>query len=102
MFMNHAFTRILQMTTPPSSIQTGGDYVAGNLNVTGDYIQGDKIVVTVNGQPVELPSRGDLLAYLRWVQTSYARWADVADAPDPPLFQPGDDPRTAPDAYIDT
>ena len=56
----------------PNEINTrGGAYVGGNASVAGATAGQDKIVIesgarvqlTIDGQPVQLPSREELIAY---------------------------------------
>lgn len=79
----------------------GGSYIQQGVTTGGgDFVNRDKIVYQ-GGEPLTLPTPDEWLAYARAVQQAYARWADQPDTPEPPLYQQGDDPRQAPDAYID-
>jgi formylglycine-generating enzyme required for sulfatase activity len=51
----------------------------------GNVVIGDDARMTViqDGQPIELPSRADLRAYLARVQNQYRRWADQPDEAGP-------------------
>ncbi|HHH40521.1 MAG TPA: NACHT domain-containing protein, partial [Chloroflexi bacterium] len=62
---------------------------------------GARQTIILDGQPVQLPSRDELRAYLAAVREAYQRWADQPDTPDPPLIHQSDDPEQGPDAYID-
>jgi formylglycine-generating enzyme required for sulfatase activity len=63
----------------------------------------ERQIIFADGQPIVLPGRGDLLAYLRWVARTYSRWADRAAAPEPPLYAQADPHQPpAPDAYLAT
>ena len=83
------------MTQDPRSIQ--------NLNAVNVVIgDGARMIVFQDGQPIELPTRDELVAYAKAVQTRFARWADQPETPQPPLIQLSQDPERDPDAYIET
>ena len=44
--------------------------------------------IIADGMPIELPARGDLLAYLLGMREEYKRWADHTDTMDAPLIEP--------------
>jgi hypothetical protein len=63
----------------------------------------ERQIIFADGQPVTVPGRDDLLAYLRWMARTYARWTDQPATPDPPLYaQANAHHPPAPDAYIPT
>lgn len=86
------------MTTDPTPIIFNDAFSAANV-VIG---HGSRLTVIQDGQPIELPSRADLLAYLDALRDLYARWADQPDDPEPPLLAQSDNPEQGPDSYIDT
>jgi formylglycine-generating enzyme required for sulfatase activity len=72
-----------------------------NINATNVVIgDGARQTIIQDGQPIELPNREDLRAYLARVQERYSRWADQSENDDTPLWEQSDSLDTGPDAYI--
>ena len=66
--------------------------------VIGD---GARQTIIQDGQPIELPSRAELRAYLASVQSRFSRWADQPDdSTDAPLREQGDGLANDADLYI--
>ncbi len=73
--------------------------VSGGIVMLGNEV---KPTFILDGQPVTLPSRSDLLAYTSAVERSHRRWADQPEEPQPPLYDLALPLDQGPNAYIDT
>lgn len=79
-------------STPPNPTSINAANVVIGDNARPTFIQ--------DGQPIELPSRAELRAYLAGVQQRYSRWSDQPEDDDAPLLERSDDFGSGPDAYI--
>lgn len=82
----------LELTPDPKFIAS---IRAANVAVGGPQ------TVIIDGQPISLPSRDDLLAYTAAIQQTYDRWADRPEQPDAPLIEQTPDAAGGPDLYLD-
>ncbi|MEZ4708634.1 MAG: NACHT domain-containing protein [Caldilineaceae bacterium] len=103
---------------PPNQINTsGGAYVEGSASAGRDFVGRDQIIVqsgarlllTIDGQPVQIPSHEELLTYCERVQAAFVRWADRPAAPEEPLYDQAGQAQAAgvplrqqPDLYVET
>lgn len=102
--VNHpSITNITNINTGGAA-NIGGNVSAQNFAARDQIIvqQGARLQLMIDNQPIQIPSREELLAYNQHVAETFKRWGDDHLDSAEPLFDQAVTIQDQPDAYMDT